>query len=303
MRVILLVLCAVFAAAEAHAKAVVVMTERSAELGAALEVALASRHLDISRSRPPGGELRLDRAAAAQRAALDAGADAAVWIDMNDVCAVSADGSVFRHAPIDEVSPRMFAAIATSLIDEVLTPGMLNVTVDVNVNIAPPGAPAPGTPAPAIAPTPQPDAVAYEAPRKRLYDARALLEFGGMMSPLTTGFEANVMFPITTSFSVGVMGALNVTMFEDEDPVLIRAGAIEVRHTRSGRRHFDLGWLAGYATDGEDPVRFIGARLGYTWELGDEGRQFSLVPMLIFTGTSDAVLPGIYASYKWMIQL
>ena len=54
-------------------------------------------------------------------AALAVGADAAL-IDDRDVCVVSADGRSFRHAPLGDASPRMFAAVATSLLDELIAP-------------------------------------------------------------------------------------------------------------------------------------------------------------------------------------
>ena len=62
----------------------------------------------------------------------------ASWIDANDVCVVSADGAYFRHTPLPaDASPRVFAAIATSLLDELLAPPTVNV--DVNVDIGSPG--------------------------------------------------------------------------------------------------------------------------------------------------------------------
>src|SRR5262245_41169858 len=82
---------------------------------------------DLAVAPPPDGALRLDRAAVVQRAALDAGADAGLWIEHDagvvEICVVSADGKLLRHAPMPpDRSPRVFAAIATSLLDEVLAP-------------------------------------------------------------------------------------------------------------------------------------------------------------------------------------
>src|SRR5262249_55327398 len=52
-------------------------------------------------------------------------------------CAVSADGRYFRQSQLPEGSPRMFATIATSLLDELLAPpeGDLAINVDVQVNV------------------------------------------------------------------------------------------------------------------------------------------------------------------------
>jgi hypothetical protein len=132
----LVVLC-ILASVPARAGTIVVM-EDNADLGAALEVALANRPVEVVLVSAPSGQLRLDRAASAQRAALEASADAAVWIDFEgletiEVCALSADGQHFRHAPITEVSPRIFAAVATSLLDELVAPPELDVHVNVKI--------------------------------------------------------------------------------------------------------------------------------------------------------------------------
>src|SRR6476659_2221923 len=100
----------------AHAERVVLLADpgQGAELHSALQVALVG--VEITDMAPPQGPLRLDRAASAQRVAVSVGADAAVWIDgeANDVCAVSADGRSFRHAPLpQDPRARVFAAIAT----------------------------------------------------------------------------------------------------------------------------------------------------------------------------------------------
>src|SRR5437763_8351889 len=143
MRACLLIVALVISApAYAGHSTVVVMTDpaRAGELGSALQLALSGRSVAIASMPPPGGVLRLDRAAAAQRAAVHLGADAALWIDLapdaTEVCAVSSDGRYFRHAPLAEPSSRAFAAIATSLLDELLAPPE-GVNVDVSVSVTP----------------------------------------------------------------------------------------------------------------------------------------------------------------------
>src|SRR5438128_893957 len=135
--IILLLLAGV---AHAGHSTVVVMTDP--ELGSALQSALSGRGVAIATVQKPGGALRLERAAAAQRAAIEFGADAALWIDLDigsvEVCAVSSDGRYFRHAPLPDGSPRVFAAIATSLLDELLAPpeaGAPQIAVNVDVHV------------------------------------------------------------------------------------------------------------------------------------------------------------------------
>lgn len=312
MRGILLVLC-VLAAVPAHAGIVVVMTDRPAELGAALEVALANRRVDIARLPSPGGDLRLDRAAAAQRAAVAAGADAAVWIDTDgstDVCAVSSDGRQFRHAPIGEVSPRMFAAIATSLLDELLAPpeAARDISVDVRVNVGPGTAPvaAPSPRVATIAPAPpanvdsaQVIAAAHPSDARR---ARTLFEIGPMLSPVSAGAEATVLFPLAADWRIGAMGAYNKAI---DMNAYVYGGAIELRHVGSGkRRHFDLGFLLGGATADHEAVTFAAVRIAWTWEGDLTSTSLGFTPMLLKTNSDgDPYLPGIYASLRWGFHL
>lgn len=314
MRRILLVF--LLSASTAHAGTVVVMADRSVELGAALEVALANRHVDVARSQSPTGSLRLDRAAAAQRAAVDAGADAAVWIELGEVCVVSADGRDFRHAPIGEASPRVFAAITTSLLDELFAPPGAGFTVDVQVNVVPTPGPTPApTPMPGFAPVVRP-AVATMTPPPYVdpmlgvssqypprHD-RTQFEIGPMLSPVTAGLEANVMFPLSPHWRFGAMGAIN-RPFDTSIASVIYAGALELRHIGTGtRRHFDLGFLGGGASDGVDPVTLAGLRLGWTWENGTSNTSLGFTPLIIFTGSDgDPVVPAIYGSLRWGFTL
>jgi hypothetical protein len=310
-----LVVCAL--ALPAGASRVVVMT--APELGEDLEVVLAGRRVAIAWSASPAGALRLDRAAAAQRAAVDAQASAAVWLDeserdagMVDVCAVSADGRYFRHAPLprDEASPRVFAAIATSLLDELLAPPegiSVDVRVDVNVNGAASTAPVvavapPGQAVAHLAPLAPPGAYAVVAPVPRRN--AALFEVGPMASPVTIGVEANLLMPVSSSWRFGVMGVANVTVVDETLPIL--GAGLELRRTgRGDRRHFDLGFVGGVASvmeggDSNETVGFAGVRLNWTWEGAQRSTALSVSPIAVFTGEEgDPVIPGIWASLRW----
>ena len=304
----ILVMLFVLLAGPAEANTVVVMTDRAEELGAALEVALANRRVDIAHHPSPAGDLRLDRAAAAQRAAVAASADAAVWIDLGDsidVCAVSADGRYFRHAPISEISPRMFAAIATSLLDELLAPpeGPLDVSVNVNVSVGP------AFTAPPSMPPPSPVVVDVLAPprsAKPVRHDRTLFEIGPMITPVSYGAEATLLFPLSTRWRFGAMGT--VTLVFDENLPLY-GGAAELRYVGNGqRRHFDLGLLAGAASAEGDSVLFAGVRLNWMWEGETRGTSVSLAPILIFVppeeaGADSPVVPGVWASLRWGLPL
>jgi hypothetical protein len=137
MRAISILLGVIVAAQTAHAETVLVMSEPGAELDTALRVVMAGRGVGVAGAPQPLGALRLERAAIAQRTAMQIGADAAVWIDDTDVCAVTADGHQFRQAPlpVEAASPRVFAAIATSLLDEMIRPEAWAQGFDVNVNV------------------------------------------------------------------------------------------------------------------------------------------------------------------------
>ncbi len=295
-----LLLALVSGLAPAHASVIVVMTDRPGELGAALEVALANRRVDIARLPAPHGRLRLDRAAAAQRAALAAGADAAIWIDLDgttDVCAVSSDGRYFRHAPIDEVSPRVFAAIATSLLDELLAPpeGALDINVDVHVNVTPPH------PVVAVA---TPDITIAAAPvitedNHPVRHDRTLFEIGAMLTPVSAGVEGALLFPLTPRWRAGVMGTVN-QLFGAEGQIF--AGMLELRRVGLGtRRHFDFSFMGGGATANGEAVSVAGIRLNWMWEGASSGTSFGVAPLVIYTGS--VFLPGIFASLRWGVTL
>ena len=297
----------------------VVMT--APELGGDLEVVLAGRRVTIAWSASPAGALRLDRAAAAQRAAIEARATAAVWLDdsesqagMVDVCAVSSDGRYFRHAPLprDEASPRVFAAIATSLLDELLAPPEgIAVDVRVDVNVSGGGAspfvavaPQPSGTATIVSPFAPPSATAVIAPALPPHRHEPLFEIGPMASPVTIGVEANLLFPVSSSWRFGLMGVANMTVVDETLPIL--GAGVELRRIgRGDRRHFDLGFVGGVASvleggDSNETVGFTGLRLNWTWERGHRSTSFGVAPIAVFTGDSaDPVVPGVWASLRW----
>jgi hypothetical protein len=297
---------------EAEASRVVLMVDppSAGELHSALQVTLAG--VTIADLPPPEGTLRLDRAAFVQRAAIGAGADAGVWIerdgDMVEVCAVSADGRAFRHAPLpnepDGGSPRVFAAIVTSLLDEMLAPpeaGIPPITVNVQVDVGAESAPpAPEIFAPGIAIAEPAVAESGEPIRAR----STLVEVGPMLSPVSAGLEAEVTFAVGSRLRVGAMGFANMLLVDDHSPLF--GGALEVRRVGLGRRHFDVGVLGGAATAESDPVLFLALRLNVVWERAASGLGVSLAPALFFapvSGGGTTVGPGAWASVRWALPV
>jgi hypothetical protein len=307
MRATLLILTLLGSVANANTR-VVVMT--NPDDAAAMQVALAGRGADIAVVPAPEGALRLDRAAVAQREAMSAQAIAGVWIEQEpgetEVCVVSSDGHVFRHAPlpIEDASPRVFAAIATSLLDEVLAPpAEPNINVDVNVSVG--GA---STPSAAAAPLnyggPGMLPVIATASAEPVRANRTLLEVGPMLTPVSTGIELGLAFPVAPRWRVAVGGIANVTFIYQPRPLLGALG--EVRHVGLGRRHFDIGVGGGVAaTDTTQPVAVATVRLGMTWEGPGHGVNISIVPALVMplNDPTTQVVPGIFGSVRWELAL
>lgn len=281
-------------AGSARASTVVVLSDpaQAAALASALQVALAGRGVAIATLAGPSGQLRLDRAAAAQHAAIELRADAALWIDVGpddvEICAVSADGAMFRHVPVpaEAASPRVFAAIATSLLDELVAPTLA---------VAVPGAVGAGAP---LAP-PGVEIAAAPQPVPRVRADRSLLEIGPMVSPLSGGVEGEIALPVTPAVRLGLIGIANV-LFQSPLDTLLGAG-LEVRRVGRGRHHFDVGGLAGAAGADGDWAGFVGARLSYTWEGPVSGLSLSLSPVVLFA--DGAVVPGAWASLRWELPL
>src|SRR5262249_51166656 len=207
---------------------------------------------------------------------------------------VSADGKQFRHAPlpIADSTPRVFAAIATSLLDEIMMPppDAPNVNVDVHVDVngvpvalgntpsAPPPRVAVADPAPTLAPPG--DAVAESRPEDDTYvrGNHLLFEIGPMLSPLSIGVEAELTYPITEQFRIGAMVGINDLFTESHDVLFVADG--EIRRVGRGRTHNDIGLVGGIATPSYDPVQFIGFRLERVWEGDSRGTALSIVPLL-----------------------
>ena len=302
----ILVLSVVLAAQSARAETVVVMSAPGADLDTALRVVMAGRGVTVAGAPHPLGALRLERAAIAQRTAMEVGAQAAVWIDDADVCAVTADGQQFRHAPLppEAASPRVFAAIATSLLDEMIRPEAWAVDVNVNVSITPggvtvgPGVPVgpPGLGAPGLA-------VIAPAPYERAHVGSTLIEIGPMISPLTIGLQGAVLFPLTPAWRLGAHASASVTFVDD---YRLGTGALELRHVGRGRKHWDYGPEVGFATDTNDPVVFAGFRIARTWELSRTAVSLGFTPLVLVpldTSTSPPLMPGIYSSLRWQVPL
>ncbi|MCW5809358.1 MAG: hypothetical protein KIT31_43795, partial [Deltaproteobacteria bacterium] len=261
----------------------------------------------------------LDRAASAQRATMDAQAEAGVWVEVEaggaEVCVVSADGRLFRRAPlpVDATTPRLFAAIAASLLDEVLHPAQdlsVDVRVDVDVKVNGQSQPvqvaaapassavatqwaAPGVIAPVAA------AAAEPAPVARA--DRTLLEIGPMLSPLSAGIEAELSFPLSERMRLGAIGALNSIIVDTPQAVLV--GAVELRHVGRGMKHNDIGLVAGmvHVAGVDERIVVVGTRLQRKWELERSAVSISLVPLVSMTDRQ--WIPGIYTSLRWDLPI
>jgi hypothetical protein len=304
MRTLLLVLCLVATPAWAGNDRLVVMSssDRAMELESALEVALAGRGVAVTSRPAPFGALRLDRAASAQRAAVELQADAAVWIDEErgapEVCAVSADGRQFRHAPLppDDSSPRVFAAIAASLVDELIAPPEPAVAVNVHVDVN--GA-SDGAAAPAV------DAAAEPPDPKRWQ--RTMLEGGLAAGTFALAAEGSLLFPVSPHWRLGVSLLFGVPFMSSVswvpegstvsgDPV---AGATaEVRRSGHGYRHWAIGGFAGAMTALGDGVFVSGMRIGHVWEGKHLSSQIALSPTLIVADRGDDFGVAAWLSFR-----
>lgn len=312
MRAIVLIFGILLAAHVAHAESVVVMSEPSTDFDGALRVAMASRGVAVASAPVPMGTLRLERAAYAQRMAVETGAEAAVWLDEAEVCAVSADGHDFRHAPFpaEAASPRAFAAIATSLLDEIIHPAPWMGGYDVNVNVeinATDGMAAPDqrvaflTP-PGMAPDRFVDAPLVES-SQRAHAGQTLFELGPSASPITAGVHGAIAFPLTEAWRLAGTAALHIGLVDNNPALLI--GSVELRHVGAGlERHWDVGPEAGYATAEGDAIVFGGVRFARTWEGKTRALSLAFTPLIFVpTDHGDGPFPGIYTSMRWQFPL
>lgn len=310
MRASWLIIAIVVVGAPAYAghSTVIVMAEpaRAGELASALQVAVSGRGVAIATVAAPEGALRLDRAAAAQRSAIELGAEAALWVDeAAEVCAVSSDGRYFRHVPLPaNESPRVFAAIATSLLDEVLAPPEAppGVSVDVNVNINAPGfAPVTNVAPPPMLAAPAPAAVvAAPVPEARTWPTSTLVEVGAMVSPITIGVAGGPVLPLSPAVRLALTGGISLGLDGSHHPPVYNAST-ELRYVGTGRHHSDFGMVGGFATAEGDTIGYFGVRLAYEWDHVASGASLALVP-LIATDGRDTV-PGIYGTLSWDLPL
>ncbi len=292
-------LIAVTTASAAYAGKIVLMTDPAdaADQHAALQVTLHGA--EITTLPPPEGALQLDRVAAVEQRVAAAGADVGIWIEIEpavrEVCVVSADGKVVRHAPLPpDGSPRAFAAIATSLVDELIAPPEVGVSVDVHVDvaprvamIAPPVLGGPSLVVPVAAPEPT-------------FAHRTLLEIGPMASPLTVGGEAEVSVPIG-GVRLGVMAAIHELVVSNASANPIFISALELRRSGAGRSHFDYGAIAGGVEVDHEGFALVGARLGWVWEGPSIGIGASIMPVAYFNNRDAG--PGVTASLRLELPL
>jgi hypothetical protein len=294
MRLALLFVISLGAVAHADGRVVAMIDDASA---AALELTLARAHVAITMSRAPEGELALDRAAAAQRSVLAAAATAGVWIEGNEVCVVAADGATVRRAPLPVgASPRVFAAIAASLLDE-LTDAPEHLDVHLDVGPMPELAHAPGLTT---------TAVIGAAPSPRT--AHSLLELGLALSPSSYGVELELSVPVTPNLRIGLIGGISQLYDGIRDDIAgtaLYAAAGELRYAGNGDRHFDVGLaggvLSGTAMDySRDTGGFTALRFSYVRELPTMSLSFSLAPMVLFDfrGQGNDLNLGVMASIK-----
>ncbi len=200
---------------------------------------------------PPSGETRLARAAAAQETTRARGARSALFVERSTpedgamIRAVTATGESIRHAPLpapmDQVRPRVFAVVASSLLDELSAPPQVrvrvNVTIESDVPVEvevntersgspteeavpePTEAPAPEpTPEPEVVPEPEgdiapptiaPPTIAPMAPPAELQDGQGSNVFFGLDLVPFVGTSSFHRANDIRRFSLGVVGTLS----------------------------------------------------------------------------------------------
>ncbi len=248
-------------AAEVPPGAVLFMAgpDRREELREALVVELAGRGLAVVPTDAPAGGTPDERMAAAHEAALVSGASAAIWVEeVRDgatgetvVQAVGAGGTEVRFAPLpasyDEVARRVFALVAASLVDEVLAPPGVPVTVHIEVDVGTPPA------APSEVPAPPPAVAATVPIDWTAFDIDSLIA-SLQLQPVAAG--ADFVPWLGTSwiwqgrdiraFSFNLLGGLagGLDGFE-----LAGAFDLEVAFVRglqiAGALNYDAGWMLG----------------------------------------------------------
>ena len=323
MRAMFIVLVAASGVASADPAHVVVMTDDDP---APLRATMAGRGAELAITTPPQGSLRLERAADAQRAAQANQADASVWIDRDDngseVCVVSADGGFFRHAPLaGDASPRAFAAIATSLLDELLAPP--EIKVDVHVDVTPPPTEAPPAPraeislqpTPAVV-TPPTSVVHATAPASAdpLWGDRKVFEFGMEVGLASGGIGAELVFPLRPLLRVGLLGSAQHfidTVGDMPEGTTLFFGAIETRilgHNHPlgrAQAHLEVGTIFGVGKAGETSQGMVyGGRISLALQRDTWGTAISFVAVVL-AGFSEEhyFVPTYLLASTWQLPL
>jgi hypothetical protein len=242
---------------------------------------------------------------------------------------VSADGRYFRHAPLPgDGSTRVFAAIATSLLDELLAPpdAPPAVGVDVHVTVSPDAgasrAPAPVAVVaqpppvvampPALAPVVVQAAAPFELPRHR-----TILEIGPMLTPVSGGVEVELSTVIAAPWRIGVAGTASAMWASGtwSSPISVRNNywglsalygvAFEIR--RDGRR-YDFGALVGqlasdHQLEMDDATVWFGAgRLAYRLT-SNVSATFALGVALASYYGNIRTAPIAFTSLRWELPL
>jgi hypothetical protein len=309
-------LCIVLAlASAAHAgNRIVVLTDRDV-MPAAVQGALADRHVEVMTQPPPDGALRLDRAASAQHVAMANGADVGVWIDADEVWVVSADGRLLRHARVPaDATPGTFAQVTVSLLDEVFAP----IAVDVHVDIQPPRS-APTTPAAVVVAPPAVPAVrALDLDAERA--THTLVEIGPTASPATIGGEIEIAFPLGRNLRLGgFFGAnqLHDGIADFEPGTQLYDGGLELRYVGEGKVHLEVGFAGGFVhgivdkytddsgqtIDDTDTGGLTALRVGLARELSSGNFELAVEPMILFDLRGHDQIEAVMASLRWGLPL
>jgi len=130
---------------------------------------------------------------------------------------------------------------------------------------------------------------------------RTHFEVGAMLTPVSVGIEALVMFPLGEQWRLGVMGTVNATA-DTVDPGPLVGGGIELRRVGRGRKHWDFGPIGGVATVNSTEVVFGGFRIGRTWERAGHAMSLSLTPAFV-RESGRSPLPGAWITLRWLFPI
>jgi hypothetical protein len=262
----------------------VVLLEDGPHAGAraeALTVELAASRVPVVIGPPPSGETALLRSAAAQRAARDAHASFAVWVETTDtgdvLRAIDPESEDVRDAPLPghsrDVEPRTFAAVAASLLDELVAPAAPPVRVVVRVEtptgdvhveavsngevgstLPAPPAPSPSAPSPSApspsAPSPSAAAASVAAERTSVGGDDAplmprdglVLRLGVYTAGVALGGEVGLGYYLSEELRLSVIGLVGLELMNTSPTGLVGLDLTRVGSGRDGR--FDFGAFA-----------------------------------------------------------